>query len=193
MKRMGWFDVIMACAVVLTAGLAGAGDKAPAVAKAAPPGVNRTPEGPKFPVCWKYTFSPLPELAVNKDVEITITIAAPLFDMKVVEIVPETSEDLKLVSETSWKGALKKGEAHVVKFTVRPTKTGFNGLYGVTVKAPGFYDELAAYVIAQQEGPYADPNAKTTLLDMIQGMRNEQPLAQEWFGTGLELGGKGGS
>ena len=112
--------------------------------------------------------------------------------MKEVEIIPATNEDLELVAGPAWKGNLKKGEAHVVKFTVRPTKTGFNGVYGVMVKAPKIYDEMTAYIIAQQEGEYATAKAKVFILEEIEGMREETPVRQEWFGSAITVPEKGG-
>lgn len=187
MKKASWIRMAVAMSILLVAmaGWSVAGEGAKAV-------VSKSSEGAKFPVCWKYTFSKLPELTVGKDVEITITVVATLFDMKEVVLTPETSEDLTLVSGTSWKGSLKKGEVHAVTFIVRPTKDGFNGLYGVTVKAPGFYDEVSAYVISQTEGKYADPGAKISILEQIQGMKGDEPVCEEWFGSSIDLSKKGG-
>lgn len=150
-------------------------------------GVNRSPEGAKFPVCWAYKFDQPGDLSVGKDVEITISVTPILFDMKEVELVPATGGELKLVSGEAWKGSLKKGESHAVKLVIRATTNGFNGPYGVTVKAPAFYDEVAAFVTAQKEGLYADPSAKISVLQQLDGMRQEQPVCEEWFGSTIEI------
>ena len=150
-------------------------------------GVNRSPEGAKFPVCWTYKFDQPGDLSVGKDVEITISVAPTLFDMKEVELVPAAGGELKMVSGEAWKGSLKKGESHAVKLVIRATTNGFNGPYGVTVKAPAFYDEVAAFVTAQKEGLYADPSAKISVLQQLDGMRQEQAVCEEWFGSTIEI------
>lgn len=187
MRRISWIRMVIAMSILLAAmpGWSAGGEGAKTA-------VSKSPEGAQFPVCWKYTFSALPELVAGKDVEVTITVVATLFDMKEVVITPETSEALTLVSGTGWKGALKKGEARALTFTVRPTQEGFNGLYGVTVKAPGFYDEVAAFVNAQKEGSYADPSWKLSILEQLDGMKEDEPVCEEWFGSSIELPTKGG-
>lgn len=177
-------------AVVVAGGMAAEREKG--LPGKEPNEVNQDPEGPDFPIAWKYSFGSLPELAVGKEIEVSITVSATLFDMKDVEITPATNESLELVAGQVWKGNLKKGEAHIVKFSVRPTKVGFNGVYGVIVKAPKLYDELTAYIIAQQEGEYATAKAKAFVLEEIEGMRAETPVRQEWFGSSINVPEKGG-
>ena len=199
MQKSTGMRMLMGATVLLTGGIlvfsAGRASGSP-TAVAIPKGeaaVNRTPAGAEFPTCWSTIFSKLPDLAVGKDVEITITVGAPLFDMKEVELIPMAGSDLKLVSGEAWKGELKKGTSHAVKFTVKPAKNGFNGNYGVRVKAPAFYDEVAAYVLAQKEGPYGTAAAQASILDQIEGMRTEQPVYEEWFGSSIEIKAAGGN
>lgn len=190
--RWSWAATGMTILAALVVMVGVAGEREKGLPARASGEVNRDPEGPDFPVAWKYSFGTLSGLAVGKEIEVSITVSATLFDMKEVEITPATNEDLELVAGPVWKGALKKGEAHVVKFTVRPTKVGFNGVYGVMVRAPRIYDEMTAYITAQQEGAYATAKAKAFVLEEIEGMRAETPVRQEWFGSSITVPEKGG-
>lgn len=169
-----------------------AGSKETPAGKAPGAGVDRVPEGARFPVCWKHEFTAPEKIAVGQDFEVKIRITAALFDMKEVELQPAAGGELKLVKGEPWKGALKQGEAREVVMTLQATTNGFNGPYGVVVKAPRFYDEVKAYVMAQTEGPYADEGAKESILDQLQGMRQEQPQCEEWVGGAITVGAEGG-
>lgn len=196
MKRrtnLGWMRTVLATLVAGgTMSVWGADkDYSPALAGSGP--AERIPEGARFPVCWNYQFTVPKTISAGQEFEVKILITALLFDMREAEFVPAVGGDLELVKGEAWKGALKKGEPHAVAMTLRATAGGFNGPYGVTIKAPGFYDEVQAYVAAQTEGRYATKDAKASILKQLQSMRQERPVCEEWAGGTISTTPEGGA
>jgi len=152
---------------------------------------DRTPEGAQFPGCWQHTFDVPKEIPLNTDFLVSIKVTATLFDVEDLEIVPAASGSLKCVKGPSWKGSLKKGETRDMALTLRATKPGFNGAYGLIVKAPKFYDEVLAYVNAQQSGPYATQESKDSIAEQVGAMRQSQPLHEEWVGSSITVTERG--
>ncbi len=152
---------------------------------------ERTPTGATFPGCWKHVFDVPKKITANSDFLVTISVTATLFDVEDLEIVPAASGSLTCVKGPAWKGTLKKGETRDMALTLRATTTGFNGAYGLIVRAPKFYDEVLAYVNAQQSGPYATQAAKDSIAEQVGFMRQSQPLHEEWVGSSITVNERG--
>lgn len=156
------------------------------------PLVAKTPAGAIFPVCWDFKIDEPKTITVGSNFDIKISITPLLFDMANLEMMPDVGGALKLISGPGWKGSLKLGETQTLTLTVQAQTNGFNGPYGVSVKAPKFYEEVKKYVLAQKDGPYATPDAKQEILEQLDGMKEGQPVCTEWVGSTIEIKQEGG-
>ncbi len=153
---------------------------------------DKVPEGARFPICWAFEFQKPEAIKVGQKVEVVVRVTALLFDLADVELIPAAGGDITLSAGEEWKGTLKKGEPREMKMTLAAGVDGDNGPYGVTIKVPGFYEAVRAYAKAQTEGPYADPAAKSSVMEQVDGMQEEMPEYETWAGSTLVAGEKKG-
>ncbi len=141
------------------------------------------PAGPDWPVVWKFGFQIPAKPPLNEPFAVLVTVTPLLFDVTDLKATPVAAgEGLTLVSGEAWTGTLKKGETREFKFTIRASRNGICGQYGVRLTSPAYYALLRSYIKDQAAGPYASARAKELMDERIAEVEKELPEHQDWAG-----------